>query len=188
MTARHALVLLTAVFIAVTPVAAQEACKQAQVGKSLPLADMYRMAAERATAWKPDAKLASMGNTMMGPLKPDGSAASWHLTFYSAAANSWVSIDTMNGFLTCFANPGKAGRMPDLKPDFFRDGAALYAIARQHGDALLAQGYVIMVGTAAAPQTNRATWNINFDKEGARSGGLMLVVDANTGKFDKAIR
>ena len=91
-----------------------------------------------------------MSNTSLGFLKPDGTAASWHANFVSESANMFVSIDTANGFLTCYANPGKAGRIPDLKPDFFRDGAALYALAKQHGEALLAQGYGVSLGTAAA--------------------------------------
>jgi hypothetical protein len=138
------------------------------------------MADERAKKWKADAKLASMGNTTQGLLKPDGTSASWNVNFYSESADSWVSINTNNGMLTCYANPGKAARMPDLKPDFFRDGAALYAIAKEQGDALLAQGYGVMLGTAAAPRTNRPTWNVNYHKEGARDGGLTLIIDANT--------
>jgi hypothetical protein len=173
--------------LAASPASAQEACKMTQVAKPLALADMYKMAAERAKAWKPDAKLASMGNTTLGLLKPDGTAASWHVIFYSESANSWVSIDTANGYFTCFANPGKAGRMPDLAPTFFLDGAALYAIARQQGEALLAQGYGVMLGTAAAPSGNHGSWNINYHKEGAKDGGLTVLVDANTGKLEKAI-
>jgi hypothetical protein len=188
MALRTTLLAVASALLAVAPATAQEACKMTQVSKPLSLADMYKMAAERATKWKPDAKLASMGTTTLGPLKPDGTAASWNVNFYSESANSWVSINTTNGMLTCYANPGKAGRMPDLKPDFFRDGAALYAIAKEQGDALLAQGYGVMLGTAAAPQTNRATWNINYHKEGARDGGLLVIVDANSGKFDKAIK
>jgi hypothetical protein len=170
------------------PAAAQEVCKATQVGKPLSLADMYKMAAERATAWKPDAKLADMGTTTEGLLKPDGTAAGWHLVFYSEAAHSKVFIGTARGVVTCFANPGKGGRMPDLKADFFRDGAALYAIAKQHGDALLAQGYGVMLGTAAAPSDRHATWRINYHKEGAKDGGLHIVIDANTGKVEKVLK
>ena len=83
---------------------------------------------------------------------------------------------------------GRAGAFRNLKPDFFRDAAALYAIAKQQGDALLAQGHGVMVGTAAAPSDRHATWNINYPKEGAKDGGLTVIVDANTGKVEKAIR
>ena len=55
--------------------------------------------------------------------------------------------------------PGAAGRIPDLKPDFFRDGAKLYGFAKQHGAALLTQGYIVMLQTSAAPThaTRRGT-------------------------------
>ena len=188
MTSRMSLAALFASLVLAAPVAAQEACKMTQVGKPLSLADMYKMASEKAKAWKPDAKLASMGNTTLGLLKPDGTSASCHLIFVSESANMIVSIDTANGYFTCYASAGKGGRIPDLKPDFFRDGAALYAIAKQQGDALIAQGYGVMVGTAAAPSDRHATWNINFPKEGAKDGGLTVIVDANTGKLEKAIR
>ena len=171
------------------PAHAEDACKLTQLSKpALSLADMYKLAEGHAKAWKPDAKLASMSNTTLGLLKPDGTAASWHVVFQSEAAKSWVTIDTANGYLSCSANPGGAGRIPDVKPDFFRDGAALYAIAKEHGAALLAQGYGVMVGTAAAPSSRHATWNINYHKEGAKDGGLLVLVDANTGKVEKVLK
>ena len=80
---RTALVALATTLLAAAPAAAQEACKMTQVAKPLSLAEMYKMAAERAKAWKPDARLASMANTTLGLLKPDGTAASWHVIFYS---------------------------------------------------------------------------------------------------------
>lgn len=182
------LVALGALLLAAAPAAAQEACKMTQVAKPPSLADIYKMASERAKAWKPDAQLASMSTTALGHLKPDGTAAGWHIIFYSASANAWVSIDTANGYLTCYANPGKAGRMPDLKGEPFRDGAALYAIAREQGGEFVSQGYSVTIGTAAAPQTNHGTWNINFEKEGARNAPLMLIVGLESGKLEKAIR
>ena len=45
-----------------------------------------------------------------------------------------------------------------------------------------------MMGTAAAPGSRHATWNINYYKEGARDGGLLVLIDANTGAFEKAIK
>ena len=185
---RMTFVAAALVLFASLPAAAQEACKTTQLAKPLALADMYRMAAERATKWKPDATLVSMGTTTMGLLKPDGTAAGWHLIFYSAAADSWVSIDAGNGFFTCFASPGKAGRLPKLNADFFRDGKALYAIGREHGADLLAQGYGVMLGTASAPGDYHATWRINYYKEGAKDGGLHIMIDANTGKVEKVLK
>ena len=160
---RILLVAIAAAMAFASQAHAEDACKLTQLSKpALSLADMYKLADGHARAWKPDAKLASMSNTTLGLLKPDGTAASWHVVFQSEAANSWVTIDTANGYLSCSANPGGAGRIPDVKPDFFRDGAALYAIAKEHGAALLAQGYGVTVGTAAAPNTRHATWNINY--------------------------
>lgn len=184
----RALCVVAASFVAATSASAQEACKMTQVAKPLSLADMYKMASERAKAWKPDARLASMSTTTLGLLKPDGTAASWHVIFYSESADQWVSIDTANGYFTCFANPGKGGRMPDLKSGLFTDGAALYAIAKQNGEALLSQGYGVMIGTAAAPSNNHATWNIQYHKEGAKDGGVLVLVDANTGKVEKVLK
>jgi len=189
MNVRNLLAALAAALAVAAPAHAEEACKMTQLpNPALPLAEMYKLADARAKAWKPDAKLTSMSNTTLGLLKPDGTAASWHLIFQSEAAKSWVSIDTANGYLTCSANAGGAGRIPDVKPDFFRDGAALYAIAKQHGEALLAQGYGVMIGTAAAPGTRHATWNINYHKDGAKDGKLLVIVDANTGKVEKVLR
>ncbi len=189
MNLRNVGVALAATMIFASPAVAEEACKMTQLAKpSLSLADMYKQAESRAKAWKPDAKFVSMSNTTLGPLKPDGTAASWHVIFYSDAAKGWASIDTANGYFTCSANPGTAGRMADVKPDFFLDGAALHAIAKQHGDALLAQGYGVMIGTAAAPSTRHATWNINYHKDGAKDGPLTVIVDANTGKVEKVLK
>ena len=188
MNIRTLVAALAATLAFAAPARAEEACKMTQLpNPALSLADMYRQADARARAWKPDARLASMSTTTLGPLRPDGTAASWHLIFYSEAAKNSVSIDTANGFFTCSVIPGSGGRMPDLKPDFFRDGAALFAIAKQHGDALLAQGYAVMLGSAAAPNTRHATWNINYHKDGAKDGGLLVIVDANTGKLEKVL-
>ncbi len=189
MTIRTLLAALAAALAVAAPAYAEEACKMTQMAKpALSLADMYKEADARARAWKPDAKVASMSTTTLGLLKPDGTAASWHLIFYSEAAKSSVSIDTANGYLTCSVIPGSGGRMPDLKPDFFRDGAALYAIAKQNGEALFAQGYGVMVGSAVAPSTRHTTWNIQYHKDGAKGGNLLVLVDANTGKVEQVIR
>ncbi len=185
---RNTICALAASLLAAAPAFAQEACKTTQVAKPLSLADMYKMAAQRATAWKSDAKLVSMGTTTLGLLKSDGTAAGWHLVFYSEGADSWVSIDAGNGFFTCYASPGKAGRLPKLNPDFFIDGKALYAIGKEQGADLLAQGYGVMLGTASAPGDYHATWRINYYKEGAKDGGLHVMIDANTGKVEKVLK
>ena len=168
---------------------AQEACKPlALKNPALKLDEAYRMAEERAKAWKPDAAPAQITNTILGPLKPDGTSEAWNIQFYSASANASVAINTFRGQLTCWAQAGAAGRMPDLKPGFVLDGAKLYAIAKQHGDKPIADGYFVMIGTAAAPSNRHATWNLNFSKADGKSSPPTILVDANTGAVEKVLR
>jgi hypothetical protein len=98
-----------------------------------------------------------------------------------------MSVTTFRGMLTCWADNGPAGRIPDLKPDFFRDGAKLYALAKQHGEALISQGYVVMIDTAAAPSNRHATWYINYSKDN-KDGGLSVILDANTGAVENVLK
>jgi len=167
---------------------AEEACKTQQLKNPAPtLSEIYAMAAGYAKAWKPDAVPARVGNTSLGPLQPNGGSAAWNLTFYSEAAKSRMAVNTFRGTLTCWADAGTAGRIPDLKPDFFRDGAKLYALAKQHGDVLIEQGYIVMIDTAAAPSNRHATWYINYSKDN-KSGGLSVIIDANTGAVEKVLK
>ncbi len=183
-----ALVTFAAVLALPLPALAQEACKPTQLkNPALKLDEMYKIAEGHAKAWKADARPARLGNTSLGPLKPDGSSESWNLLFYSDAAKANVSVNTFRGSLTCYANPGSAGRMPDLAPTFLRDGAKLYGYGKQYGEALLGQGYIVMIQTAASPGNNHATWYVNFSKDN-RDGGLSVIVDANTGNVEKVIK
>ena len=164
---------------------AEEACKTLQLKNPAPtLSEIYSMAEKHAKAWKPDAVPVRISNTSLGPLQPNGSSAGWNLKFYSASADANVGITTFRGSLTCWAEKGEAGRIPDFKPDFFRDGAALYAIARKNGEQFLGQGYGVMIGTAASPRTRHATWNINFSNEQSKDAPVTILVDANTGKLE----
>lgn len=168
-----------------TAAPAEEACKTLQLKNPAPtLAEVYAMGEKYAKAWKPDAAPARISNTSLGPLQPNGGSAAWNLKFYSPSADAHVGITTFRGSLTCWAEKGEAGLMPDFKPDFFRDGAALYAIAKKNGEQYLGQGYVVMLGTAASPRDRHATWNINFSKDGAKDAPVTILVDANTGKVD----
>jgi hypothetical protein len=185
MNARVLALLLVAIFAGSPDALADPACKTTQLKNPAPtLAEMYTLAEGHAKAWKADAVPAQIS----GLLQPNGSAASWHILFYSDSAKSNISIDTFRGSLTCSSNPGSAGRIPDLKPDFFRDGAKLYALAKQHGEALVSAGYGVTIGTAAAPSNRHATWNINYKKDGARDGDLTVLVDANTGVVEKVLK
>ena len=168
---------------------AQEACKPlALKNPALKLDEAYRMAEERAKAWKPDAAPARITNTILGPLKPDGSSEAWNIMFHSPSANASVAVNTFRGQLTCWAQAGSAGRMPDLKPGFVLDGAKLYAIAKQHGEKAIADGYFVMIGTAAAPSNRHATWNLNFSKADGKSSPPTILVDANTGAVEKVLK
>lgn len=88
---------------------------------------------------------------------------------------------------TCTQIPGDAGRIPDLKPTFVRDGAKLYGLAKQNGATYLAQGYTIQLGTAAAPSDRHATWNISFSKDN-KNAPVTIIIDANTGVVEKVIK
>lgn len=181
--------ILAAASLGLLPAAhAQEACKTVQLKKpAVSLAEIYAMADKYAKAWKADAIPERITNTSLGPLQPDGSSEAWNLNFVSKQANAFVAINTFRGSLTCWAQSGAAGRIPDLKPDFFRDGAALYALAKQHGEALLKQGYTVSLGTAAAPRDRHATWYINYEKDN-KSGDLTVIVNANTGKVEDVLK
>jgi hypothetical protein len=167
---------------------AEEACKTEQLKNPAPtLSEVYAMAETRAKAWKKDAVPVRIGNTMLGPLKPDGSSAAWNLIFYSEGAKAHVTIGTFRGSLTCWADAGEAGRIPDLKPDFFRDGAKLHALAKQHGGGFLGEGYTVMIQTAAAPSDRHATWYINYSKDN-KDAPLSVIVNANTGAVEKVMK
>ena len=180
---------LAAAFVA-RSAPAQEACKMVMLPKpALTLADVYGRAEKAAKAWKPDAVPVRVSNTIMGFLQPDGSSTAWNLQFYSPSAKQLVAINTLNGMFTCWASPESSpGRIPDLKPGFFRDGAKLYAIAKEHAGPLLSQGYGVMLGSAAAPETRHATWYLNFTSKDSKNGPLTIIVDANSGKLEKVLK
>ena len=188
-TARTATASALALALAAAPAVAQEACKSVTLkNPAVRLDEIYRTAETHAKAWKPDVVPARITNTILGPLKPDGSSEAWTISFFSPAANAHVSVNTFRGGLNCWAQAGGAGRLPDLKPGFVVDGAKLYEIARQHGDKFLADGYFVQIGTAAAPSNRHATWNIQFSKADGKSAPILIVVDANTGKVEQVLR
>lgn len=168
---------------------AQEACPLEMLkDPKLTLTEMWAKAEPKAKAWKADAVPARIVNTSMGPLDEAGKSEAWNLMFFSPSANASVTIQIFRGMFTCYAQPGPAGRLPDLKPTFFRDSARIYAAAKANGGAqFLSQGYTLSVGTAAAPTDRHATWNITFSKDN-KDAGLLILLDANTGAFEKAIK
>ena len=54
--------------------------------------------------------------------------------------------------------------------------------------ALIASGHAVMIGTAAAPSNRHATWNVSYQKDGGKDGGILVLVDANTGKVEKVLK
>jgi hypothetical protein len=191
MTTRVFRVLFAAALVAAARTAsAQEACKMVMMPKpALTLSDVYDRAEKAAKAWKADAVPVRVSNTIMGFLQPDGSSTAWNVQFYSAGAKQLVTINTMNGMFTCWATPETSpGRIPDLKPGFFRDGARLYAIAKEHAGSLLSQGYGVMLGSSAAPETRHAMWYLNFTSKESRNGPTTIIVDANSGKLENVLK
>jgi hypothetical protein len=166
---------------------AQEACKMEMNVPPMTLTAMYGKAEKIAKSWKADAVPARIGNTSMGPLDAAGKSEAWNLNFYSASADAYVSVSTFRGMFTCYAQPGSAGRVPDLAPGFVRDGAKLYAIAKDKGGNLIAEGYSVSIQTAAAPDTSHATWYINYSKADGTSAKRIVIVDANTGAVEKVL-
>ena len=186
-TRRLALAILP-LALAAAPALAQEACKPVTLkNPAIKLEEIYKTAEGYAKAWKPDVVPNRITNTSLGPLKPDGSSEAWVVSFFSASANAHVSVNTFRGGLTCWAQAGHAGRLPDLKPGFVVDGAKLYAIAKQHGEKYLADGHYVSIGTAAAPSNRHATWNLSFDKADGKTAPILIIVDANTGKVEQVL-
>lgn len=185
--ARRLVVAAAVAFASALPLAAaaQEACKPlALKNPALKLEEAYRMAEERARAWKPDVAPARISNTILGPLKPDGSSEAWSILFFSPSANAHVAVGTFRGQLTCWAQAGSAGRMPDLKPGFVLDGAKLYEIAKKHGEKPIAAGYLVMIGTAARPSTRHANWYLSYSKADGTTTPPTVILDANTGAVE----
>lgn len=167
---------------------AEEACKPVHLTTpALSLAEVFATADAKAKAWKADAVPARLGNTILGPLDAKGRSTDWALMFYSPSADARLNVTTFRGTLTCYADPGSAGRLPDLKPDFFRDGAKLYALAKEHGGDLIAGGFAVMIQTAAAPSDRHATWYITFSQQTGKNGGVSVIVDADTGAVEQVI-
>jgi hypothetical protein len=182
------LVLLSASLAHAQPGAPAAACEMEMMkDPKLSLSDMFTKAEAKAKAWKPDVVVASITNTSLGPLDEQGKSEAWNLMFWSAAAKQQVNISTFRGMFNCYAMPGAPGRIPDLKPTFFRDGAKLYGLAKQNGGSFIAQGYTVSLSTAAAPSDRHATWYLNFSKNNTNAP-LSVIVDANTGAVEKVIK
>jgi len=179
--------------IAAGSVAAQgkegEACKSEPIGrdKQPDFATAFAAAEKRAKAWAPDSAVARLTHTTQGPIDADARSADWYLIWYSPSTDMHVRIAITNGAITCWGNKGRAGRMPNLSPDFYRDVKQLLVVAAEKGGApLVKEGYVPRVEMSAGAHAE-AYWYVNYQYPQQRQG-LTVMFDANSGKFLKALK
>lgn len=166
-----------------------EACKPDKVSSN-PKVDFetaFNAADKRARAWHPDVVIARLTHTSIGPIDADGRSTNWHMVYYSPGSKQTNMITIPNGMVTCWWTPGPAGRLPELKPNFYRDVKKMLSDAAAQGGApLLAEGYLPTVELSAGSQ-GRAFWYVNYGHP-TRGNALQVTFDANTGAFNKAIR
>ena len=147
------------------------------------LAHMYDHSLGLAKQWKPDVVIVRLDNlAMRSPLQPDGSSKEWSTEFYSPATQAAFQVHTGDGQIFCnhrAAEPPSA--LPKLKPDFMRDGAALYAIAEKRGRQHLAQGRGIGVVLWTNGEGD-TTWILHYVDSGGYPADFSVRVDPNTGK------
>jgi hypothetical protein len=164
-----------------------EACKKVQPLTAPTLAEVYAFSEGLAKAWKADAVLERLDHTVIAPLKPNGSSIEWTVGFLSPAAKSSMLIHTGDGKLACHTFRGEPGPGPALRPDFMRDGAALYALAEKNAGDLLAKGYGVGV-TFWATGDRHAMWHLTYRKPDGNQAGVRVVVDANTGAVEEVVK
>lgn len=165
-----------------------EACKSEKISsqKLVDFPTAFTAAEKRARAWQADAVVARLTHTSLGPIDAEGRSGNWYMVFYSPGTKSTDMITIANGMVTCWWSPGPAGRLPTLKPDFYRDLKTILAeAANQGGAALMADGYVPTVEMSAG--TQGSFWYVNYSHPTKRAA-LQVTFDANTGKFNKAIK
>lgn len=166
-----------------------EACKPEKISpqKEVDFLTAFTAAEKRAKAWQADVVIARLTHTSLGPIDAEGRSSNWYMVFHSPGTKQSDMITIANGMITCWWQPGSAGRLPVLNPDFYRDVKKLLAeAAAQGGAALMAEGYVPSLELSAGSQ-GRAFWYVNYSHPQKRAG-LQVTFDANSGKFNKAIK
>ena len=161
-----------------------EACKSESISRDkMPdFGTAFAAAEKRAKAWAPDAAIARLTHTTLGPIDAQARSANWYMVWYSPSSNAMMSATIANGSITCWASKGSAGRMPKLKADFYKDVKQLLATAAEKGGApLLADGYQPQVEMSAGARAE-AYWFVNYEHPQKRHA-LQVIFDANTGKF-----
>ena len=165
-----------------------EACKSEKVSPQaqVDFATAFTAAEKRAKAWQADVVVARLTHTSLGPIDAEGRSSNWHMVFYSPGTKQTDMITIANGTITCWWTPGPAGRLPALKPDFYRDVKKLLAEAAAQGGAeLMAEGYTPTLELSAG--TQGPFWYVNYSHPQKRAA-LQVTFDANSGKFNKALK
>lgn len=152
---------------------------------NMTLGEMLAKAEAKARAWKPDVVVADVTTTAVGTLQESGKSATWNVTFYSPSAKQQVLINVLNGAFNCNAMKGKGVTVPSLKPDFFRDSAKLYAIAKEHGAEYVSKGYAVQVALHVN-DGGHTTWDLSYSRKDD-DAGVIVKVDANTGAFEEVV-
>lgn len=166
-----------------------EACKTEAVArdKLVDFGTAFAAAEKRAKAWAADAAVARFTHTTLGPIDADARSANWYSTWYAKSIDAFVSITIANGSITCWAMKGAAGRMPQLKADWYKDAKRVLAIAAEKGGAaLMKEGYEPRLEMSAG-SGGVAYWYVNYEHPTKRHG-LQVIVDANTGVFRSALK
>jgi hypothetical protein len=174
---------------AVNALAANDCKKTQPMALMLTLAEIYAFSESLAKSWKADAVPVRLEHSATAPLQPNGSSTDWSVSFYLATAKGGMQIHTGDGKLHCSAYRGEpAGYIPALRPDFARDGAALYTLAEKHGQALLGKGYGVKINLWGDGETHHAMWHVTYVKCDGSESGVRLVVDANTGALEDILK
>ena len=165
-----------------------EACKTEKIGSpQLDFLAAFNAADKRARAWKPDVVIARLTHTSQGPIDAEGRSTHWYMVYWSPGSKQSDLITIANGMITCWWTPGPAGRIPELKPNFYQDVKKILADAAAHGGApLMAEGYLPTVELSAGSQ-GKALWYVNYTHPTKRAA-LQVTFDGNTGAFNKAIK
>lgn len=167
-----------------------EACKTEKVSaqKMVDFGTAFAAADKRAHAWQPDVVVVRLAQSTLGPIDAEARSANWYMVYFSPAAKKRIAITIANGVMTCYQDSDTPGRLPVLKPDFYRDVKQMLATSSEKGGAALMQkGAQPMVELSAGPASTgyKGIWFVNYRVEGGPS--LQVMFDGSTGKFDKAI-
>jgi hypothetical protein len=166
-----------------------EACKAEKVGPQMvDFGTAYAAADKRARSWQSDVVVVRLTHTSLGPIDADARSANWYMVWFSPGTKQRIAITIANGGITCYADAMAPGRLPALKPDFYRDVKQLLATAATKGGAaLMGDGAQPAVELSAGPPSTggKGIWYVNYRSKGGKS--LQVTFDGSTGQFEKAI-